>query len=106
MPKSKVTDKPKIVEANTSYPELSEIRQDLDSLKDNVVALTKHVQKDGVEQANELGTAAKKQIGLLQARSKKEAVKLEQQVKAKPGQSLAIAFAGGILASLLLRNRG
>jgi len=94
---------PKKIKKN--YPEIDEIKEDLDSLKDNVVAVTKHVQKDGIEQANELGQIAKDRIDEIQARSKIEAKKIEKQVKAKPAQSVALAFAGGILASLLFRGR-
>ena len=94
MPKSK-----------TTYPEIEGIREDLDSLKDNVVALTKHVQKDGIHQAEEVGEVAKKQLNAVQLRGQQEIKKLEKQVKAKPRQSVAIAFAGGLLASMLLRSR-
>lgn len=94
MPKSK-----------TSYPEIDEIKEDLDSLKDNVVALTKHVQKDGVEQVEDLSKTAQKRLTLLKMRGRQEMKKVEKQVKAKPAQSVAIAFAGGVLASMLLRGR-
>lgn len=91
--------------AKTTYPEIEEIKEDLDSLKDNVVALTKHVKKDGVEQVEDLGDVAKKRVEVLKARGQQEIKKVEKQVKAKPAQSIAIAFAGGVLASMLLRGR-
>ncbi|NCT41476.1 MAG: hypothetical protein GW778_07445 [Alphaproteobacteria bacterium] len=94
MPKSK-----------SNYPELNEIRQDIDSLKDNVVALTKHVQKDGVNQVDEISDIAKTRLAEIQQKGQKEILKVEKQVKAKPAQSVAIAFAGGLIASLLLRGR-
>lgn len=95
MPKSKPT----------TYHEIDEIREDLDSLKDNVIELTKHLQKDGVEHAEELGDVAKKRLKVMQMRGRQEMKKVEKQVKQKPGQSLAIAFATGVVASMLLRGR-
>jgi ElaB/YqjD/DUF883 family membrane-anchored ribosome-binding protein len=95
MPKSKST-----------YPEIAEIREDLDSLKDNVIELTKHLKQDGMDQAEAVGTVAKKRLNGLKTQSRKELKKVEDQVKKKPAQSLAIAFASGLVASLLLRGRG
>ena len=91
--------------AKSNYPEIDEIREDLDSLKTNVVGLTKHVQENGYKQANELSASAKKRLAKLQAQSQDQMKKVESQVKAKPAQSLAVAFAGGFLASLLFRGR-
>lgn len=88
-----------------TYPEIEEIKEDLDSLKDNVVQLTKHIQKDGAEHASELTEIAKARTAALKLRGKAELKRVEKQVKAKPAQSIAIAFAGGILASMLLRGR-
>ena len=88
-----------------TYSEIDEIKEDLDSLKDNVIALTKHVRKDGAEQAAELGAAAKQQLEAVKMRGRQEIKKVEKQVKSKPGRSLAIAFATGLMASLLLRSR-
>lgn len=91
--------------AKNSYPEIKEIKDDLNSLRDNVVELTKHIQKDGVEQAEEVGAIAKKRINKLQVRGRREMKRLEKQVKEKPSQSIAIAFATGVVASMLLRGR-
>lgn len=92
--------------ATTTYPEIDEIREDLDSLKNNVIELTKHMQSDGANQVGELQAMAKKRLQSAQMRGQQEFKKLEKQVKAKPAQSIAIAFAGGVLASMLLRGRG
>ena len=61
MPKSK-----------TTYPEIDEIKEDLDSLKDNVVALTKHVQKDGVEQVEDISKTAQKRLAVLKMRGQQQ----------------------------------
>lgn len=95
--------------SKNKYPELEEIREDLDSLKDNVVALTKHVRRDGVGQVEEMSDVALAKIskaqGALQKQGKKQIERLDKQVKSKPLESIAVAFAGGLLASLLLNNR-
>lgn len=96
MPKSK----------KTGYPEIDEIREDLNSLKDNVIELTKHVQEDGIHRAEEASVIAKKKLAEIQANGEQGLKKMEGHVREKPAQSLAIAFAGGLLASLLLRRRG
>lgn len=90
----------------SEYPEIDEIREDLDSLKSNVVELTQHIKKNGSTQASNLRERANDTIHDLQERSQEQVQKVEKQVRQKPGQSLAIAFAGGLLTSLLLRRRG
>lgn len=94
MPKTKKT-----------YSEIDEIREDLDSLRGNVVELTKHLKRDGLEQAAEVSAVAKERLGELKMNGRRQVKRIERQVKAKPAQSLAIAFATGIAASMLLRSR-
>lgn len=96
MPKSK----------KSNYSEIDEIREDLHSLKDNVVELTRHLKKDGVEQAGEANMYVKERLADIQSHGKKGIKQVEEQVKNKPGQSLAIAFATGAVLSMLLRGRG
>lgn len=87
------------------YPEIEEIREDLDSLKTNVIELTKHVTSDGDVHAQELKDYAMKRIGKLQSSGRQQYKNLERRIKAKPGQSLAIAFAVGLVASQFLGRR-
>tara|TARA_B100001971_G_C18003746_1_gene438683 strand:+ start:433 stop:717 length:285 start_codon:yes stop_codon:yes gene_type:complete len=94
MPKSK-----------SHYPEIDDIREDLDSLKSNVVELTKHVQKDGKEQTKEVQKALTKQVETLQEESAKRLEGIKNHVREKPAQSIGIAFATGLVASLLLGRR-
>ncbi len=89
----------------SEYPEIDHIRDDLESLKTNVVELTKHVQQNGTQMSQELAQVARKQLSQLQTRGKKEFHKVEDRIKAKPAQSLAIAFAVGIAASYLLGRK-
>lgn len=87
------------------YNELDHIREDLDSLKNNVIELTRHLSKDGNAQAAQLKSALKDKIGDIQASGRTQYKNLEKQVKAKPGQTLAMAFAAGVVASMLLGSR-
>lgn len=89
----------------TSYPEIDEIRDDLDSLKNNVVELTRHLKSDGVQQAEQVSSLAQKRLKSLGTRGQQELRRIEKQVKQKPAQSMAIAFATGMLASMILRGR-
>lgn len=87
------------------YPEIREIKQDLDSLKNNVVELTRHVQANGFEKASILTERAREQVRQFQDSARAEMEKVEKRVKQHPAQSLAIAFGTGLLASLFLRRR-
>ncbi len=80
------------------YPEIQGIKEDLGSLKDNTVELAQHVKKDGLNQVEETAKS-------LKSFGQKELKKAEKYVKQKPMQSIAIAFAGGVVASILLRGR-
>ncbi len=88
-----------------AYPEIENIQQDLSSLKDNTVELARHVKADGTEHASVLTEKAHKMIADLKTQGAHEFEKIEQRVKDKPGQSVAIAFAAGIVASYLLGRR-
>lgn len=94
MPKSK-----------TSYPEINDIREDLNSLKSNVVELTKHVRKDGVVQTSLLKNILMGKIKNVQNSGQEQLKSVEKRIVAQPGKSIAIAFAAGIAASMIMRRR-
>lgn len=88
-----------------SYSEIDGIKDDIDSLKNNIVELTKHIKVDAKKETKELKKAAANQIEGLRDTSLEQYERLEKQVKAKPGQSVAIAFAAGVVASMLVGRR-
>lgn len=88
----------------SEFPEIEEIRNDIDSLKDNVVELSKHLQSEGKNQAFKLGDIAMERLSDLKKSASFEYQRAEKAVKQKPGQSVAIAFAAGLLASALFRR--
>lgn len=102
MPKS---TPPTTTTTTKSYSEIDDIRQDLDSLKNNVVELTRHLTKDGNAQVAQLGQALSNHLADLQKSGKQQYKQIEGKVKEKPAQTLAIAFGAGVLASLLLGRR-
>lgn len=89
----------------TNYPEIQDIKQDLTSLKNNAVELGRHVGADTEEQAVALTQTAAQTLEQLKKSGRQQMKDLESRVKAKPGQSLAIAFVVGIAASYLLGRR-
>lgn len=91
--------------SKNGYPEIDEIRHDLESLKGNVVELTKHIKNDGAHQTQEMKETLAKKIDKFKHYSEDQLHHVEDQVKAKPGQSIAIAFLAGAAASVLLGRR-
>ncbi len=89
----------------SSYSEIDDIREDLDSLKTNVIELTKHVKQDGVIHTSELKDTISDRWSQLQASGREKYKNVESRIKEKPGQSMAVAFAAGLAASVLLRRR-
>jgi ElaB/YqjD/DUF883 family membrane-anchored ribosome-binding protein len=89
----------------SSYSEIENIKDDLESLKTNVIELTRHLQDEGADKTEELAKKAKKRFSELQNRSKRELQKVERRVKSNPMQSMAIAFASGVALSILLGRR-
>jgi ElaB/YqjD/DUF883 family membrane-anchored ribosome-binding protein len=91
--------------SKAAFPEIQEIRDDLDSLKTNVVELTRHLRSEGEDQANMIAEKARKKVAMLRKTGFQEMQKVERRIKAHPAQSLAIAFAVGAVASLLAGRR-
>ncbi len=84
--------------STSRYDEIDHIREDLADLKSNVVALSRSVKKDVKSEAD-------RGIKTARNRSQKALKDIEGQVRENPGRSVALAFAGGLLASALLRGR-
>jgi ElaB/YqjD/DUF883 family membrane-anchored ribosome-binding protein len=93
------------VKTKSSYPEFDKLKDDLGELRSDVVELTKHIKSDGRAQAAELKKRAQGQMEVLQDVSKQKYAHLEDQVKEKPGQALALAFLAGVAANFLLGRR-
>tara|TARA_B100000378_G_scaffold268628_1_gene255931 strand:+ start:1369 stop:1737 length:369 start_codon:yes stop_codon:yes gene_type:complete len=120
MIKRKETIMPRKVQ-KTSSDDLQNIRQDLDSLRTNVVELTRHLKKGGVQNANRLTDSITDSLNdkyeslLSQGRETVDTIKtqtrdqydnFETEVKTHPARSVAIAFGAGVLASFLASKTG
>lgn len=87
------------------FDEIDHIKSDLQSLKTNVVALTQHLKDNGAEHLVDLEGKAKKKFTKLSVEGQRRYKEVEDHVRENPGQSILIAFAGGILASYLMSGR-
>ncbi|HPF47003.1 MAG TPA: hypothetical protein PK690_09060 [Emcibacteraceae bacterium] len=90
--------------AKNTYPEIDDIRQDLNSLKSNVVELTKHIQHDGRLTVDDVKESASERLKVLSVTGKKKLKDVEGRVKDKPVQSLAMAFAAGLVLSAMIKR--
>lgn len=91
--------------AKTTYPEINDIKEDLNSLRSNVVGLTKHVRNDGASRTTELKNMLMGRLKGFQDSGQKQIKSVEKRIVAKPAKSVAIAFAAGLAASMLLNRR-
>jgi ElaB/YqjD/DUF883 family membrane-anchored ribosome-binding protein len=87
-----------------SYTEIDDIREDLNSLRTNVVELTKHLRADGAENIEHAKIAASGRYNAAKTAGLKQLVRAEKAVQKKPGQSMLMAFAAGLAISALLRK--
>jgi ElaB/YqjD/DUF883 family membrane-anchored ribosome-binding protein len=88
----------------SEFPEIEEIKNDIDSLRDNVVELSRHIKEEGKTQASKLTDVAFERLADLRKSASFEYQRAEKAVKQKPGQSIAIAFGAGLLLSALFRR--
>ena len=85
--------------------DFSNIREDLSALKDDATNLLRHSKESGKEQIAIAEEKAKKLYKDAKSTSRDYFAEVETYVQQNPGQSLAAAFIGGILASMLFKGR-
>lgn len=83
---------------NASYPEIDRIGEDINSLKTNVSDLVVHVKEEGLNDLADATSGAYDNVAEFGR-------KLEKKIREQPAKSVAVAFAGGLLASYLLGRR-
>lgn len=81
------------------------IKDDLNSLKDNVTELAKHLKKEGSEKSQQMAEVLLARLKELQESGRDHLQTVEGQVRDKPLQSVAIAFVAGAIASMLFGRR-
>ncbi len=94
-----------MAKSHSQYSEIDDIKKDIHSLKTNATSLSHHLADDGKEKLHE----ASGQLKSLLSACKKDGARYyrdaEEKVRKNPGQAMAVAFAGGLLLSALLRRR-
>lgn len=85
--------------------DMGNIREDLQNLKDDAASLIRHSKESGKEQIALAEKKAKKMYTEAKETGRDYMADVETYVQKNPGQSLAVAFIGGVLASMLFRGR-
>lgn len=94
-----------MAKAHNQYNELEDIKNDISSLKSNAVSLGHHLADDGKEKLHEAGGQLKTFLSACKKDGARYYHDAEEKVRQNPGQSIALAFAGGLLLSALLKRR-
>jgi ElaB/YqjD/DUF883 family membrane-anchored ribosome-binding protein len=80
------------------YEEIDNILADIADIKNNVFELSKNVKDD-------IRSETKDGLRSVKGKSRETISDMENHVRDNPVRSVAIAFAGGVLASALMRRR-
>jgi ElaB/YqjD/DUF883 family membrane-anchored ribosome-binding protein len=84
---------------------IKETFPEIQHIKDDVVSLARSVKNASNDSAQAATDYFYKRANELKASGKVTLDKMETHVKSKPSQSMAIAFAAGLVASFLLSRR-
>lgn len=82
---------------NAGKADINDIKNDLSSLRDNVVGLAQDIRNGG-------GSVVREGIGQVRTVSGDKFHKVEERIRDKPGQSVAMAFLGGLIFSYMMRR--
>jgi hypothetical protein len=88
-----------------AHADMNGIREDIESLKANVMSLSKHLQRDGAAKASEVKTAINEGLDVLLSKGDKSILAIENEVKLNPRRALVMAFMAGFAINLLLSRR-
>jgi ElaB/YqjD/DUF883 family membrane-anchored ribosome-binding protein len=83
----------------------NEIAAGIHDVKENVVGLVRNVRDASSERTHAAGDYVRDRMVDLKASGTDALQKAERHIQSKPGQSVAIAFAAGLLARFLLGRR-
>lgn len=84
---------------------LSELRKDLSVLKEDAAATIQDAAVLAKNLKHEGGAMARDGVKTLAAAGRNEFEKLEERVRDRPGQSVALAFCAGLVFSYILGSR-
>ncbi len=100
-----VKDIKETIDSNRDYTEIDAIKSDIASLRDNIAGLTSHLKNDGKAQVRSAKETLSEKMTDYKRTGRDQINDIEERVREKPGQSVAIAFAAGLVASYLMRGR-
>lgn len=85
--------------------ETQEIKKDIQSLKGNIVGLANKAIETGSESMGEVRRKAGEELERLRTAGSNGLHKAEERVRAKPAQSIAVAFIAGFLLNTLFGRK-
>ena len=77
----------------------------IQGIKENVVGLAHDIRDASTDKAHDMADYVQDRMGDMKASGSHTAEKIEKRIKSKPGQSVAIAFVAGLLASFVFGRR-
>ncbi len=100
MPRSKSAKDTKEV-----YPEIENIREDIDNLKNNIIELTQHLGQDGKSHLHSARERLNENAEALKSTGQEKLETTRHSVQERPLQSLGIALAAGAALGLLMGRK-
>lgn len=94
-----------IVKEVANNSALRDIKTDLTVLKDDATATLKDAALLAQSLKNQGGNIARDGVSQLKAVGQDEFQRVEERIRSKPGQSVALAFCAGLVFSYLLGSR-
>ena len=80
-------------------------KSEIEDIKENVVGLARNIRDVSTDKAHDAADYVRDRMDDVKATGTDTLNKIEKRIKAKPGQSVAIAFVTGLLASFLFGRR-
>jgi ElaB/YqjD/DUF883 family membrane-anchored ribosome-binding protein len=96
---------PKTAETNKVDGDMKNIRADIELLKENIVKLTQHLGENGSARFGTMKSKANEKVTYLKGQGRDQMATLEKEVKENPVQSVAIAFAAGLVTSYIFGRK-
>ena len=90
---------------STSTEALDNIKQDVYTLKADVIELGRTVKSEGLQKIEQAASDIHDKIDNLKKEGSLEVDKVQRYISQNPNQSVGIAFAAGIALTLLLNRR-
>jgi len=83
----------------------NKLEKQAQNIKENVVGLARTIKDSSADKAHDAADYVRGRLDDLTVSGTDTLERLESRIKAKPAQSVAIAFTAGLLASFLLGRR-